>query len=224
MVSGKAGPARVLALLSQKGGAGKTTLAVHLAVALTGDRRVVLVDTDPQGSAASWHRKREAETPELVACAPGDIGATLRTVRAERRPGLIIIDSMPSVASDIASLARAADLVLIPCRPSSVDLEAVGGTVRLVKDARVTAALLLNACPAPRGVAEAAVTTEARRALAQYGLPVLDETVGHRAALSHALAGGWAIQEFEPASAAAKEIRRLARTVETLLWPSRAPT
>ena len=217
MLSKPATDARVLALLSQKGGSGKTTLATHLAVAFGGSRRVVLVDTDPQRSAAAWWHARQAARPELVeADAEGVIG-TLRGVRAGGA-GLVIIDSMPSVKSEIASIARAADYVLIPCRPSILDLRAVGGTVELVKAARIAAAIVLNAVPAARGVGEASVTVEARRALAQYGLPVLAVAIGQRAVLAHALAAGLSVEEYEPSSRAAGEIRDLARIVEKQLW------
>src|SRR4051812_3119789 len=117
MVARNASGARVLALLSQKGGSGKTTLATHLAVALGRGRRVVLVDTDPQRSAAAWWHAREAEAPELIEAGASEIIGAVRALRASGA-GLVIVDSMPSVASDIGSIARAADFVLIPCRPS----------------------------------------------------------------------------------------------------------
>jgi chromosome partitioning protein len=217
---------RVLALLSQKGGSGKTTLATHLAVAFGRDRRVVLVDTDPQRSAAAWWRAREAATPELIEAEAESITGTLRTIRAGGA-GLVVIDSMPSVKSEIGSIARAADFVLIPCRPSILDLRAVGGTVELVKAGRVAAAIVLNAVPAARGIGEASVTVEARKALAQYGLPVLSVAIGQRAVLAHALAAGLAVEEYEPASRAAGEIRNLARMMEEHLWrnvPTSAPS
>jgi chromosome partitioning protein len=217
MVSKSASAARVLALLSQKGGSGKTTIATHIAVALGADRRVVLVDTDPQRSAAAWWRAREAKTPELVEAKAGAIVATLRSVRAAGAE-LVIIDSMPSVESDIGGIARASNFVLIPCRPSILDLRAVGGTVELVKQARVPAAIVLNAVPSARGVGEASVTVEARKALAQYGLPVLAVTIGQRAVLGHALAAGLAVEEYEPSSVAAREIRELSRSMEKQLW------
>jgi chromosome partitioning protein len=226
MISKTATGTRVLALLSQKGGSGKTTLATHLAVAFAGNRRVVLVDTDPQRSAAAWWRAREAKTPELVEAKAEAITGTLRSIRAAGA-GLIIIDSMPSVQSDVGSIARAADFVLIPCRPSILDLRAVGGTVDLVKAGRVAAAIVLNAVPAARGVGEASVTVEARKALAQYGLPVLSVAIGQRAVLAHALAAGLAVEEYEPQSRAAGEIRDLARIVEKQLWqdaPISAPS
>jgi chromosome partitioning protein len=215
---------RTLSLLSQKGGSGKTTLATHLAVALGGPRRVVLVDTDPQRSAAAWARARTSRSPELVEATAAGIIAALRTVRAASpAPGLVVVDSMPSVQSDVSSIARASDHVLIPCRPSILDLRAVGGTVKLVKEARVPAAIVLNAVPPPRGFGEASKTAEARKALAQYGLPVVPVTIGYRAVLADALAAGLAVEEFEPSSRAAWEIRNLARIVEKNLWQNVQP-
>jgi chromosome partitioning protein len=208
--------ARVLALLSQKGGSGKTTLAVHLAVSLGHARRVLLLDADPQGSAAAWQRGR-ANGPKLVAAHGGDVIAVIRRLR-NTGDGLLVVDTMPSVAADIASVARAADFVLIPCRPSVLDLRAVGGTVDVVKQVRAAAAIVLNAAPSPRGAGEATVTHEARRALGQYGIEVLAQVVGQRAVLAHALAAGMAVEEFAPESKAAAEISALARVMEERLW------
>jgi chromosome partitioning protein len=216
--------ARILALLSQKGGSGKTTLATHLAVALGRNRHVVLVDTDPQRSAAAWARTRETDTPELVEAEAGEITATLRGIRATGA-GLVIIDSMPSVASDVTSVARQADLDLIPCRPSILDLRAVGGTVALVKQqARVEALIVLNAVASRRCAGEATATHQARQALAQYGLPIAPMTIGYRVDLAHALAWGLSVEAFAPQSKAAAEIRALADLVESHLWQSVAPT
>jgi chromosome partitioning protein len=181
--------ARVLALLSQKGGSGKTALATHLAVALGQNRRVVLVDTDPQRSAAAWAQTRQVVAPQLVEAEAGPIAVTLRGIRASGAD-LVIIDSMPSVASDITSIARQADLVLIPCRPSILDLRAVGGTVALVKQqARVEALIVLNAVAARRGAGEATATYQARLALAQYGLPIAPLAVGYRVDLASSPGG-----------------------------------
>jgi chromosome partitioning protein len=217
VATGRSG-ARVLALPSQKGGSGKTTLAVHLAVALGPDRCVVLVDTDPQRSAAAWWRARGKASPELMETVAKDIIGTVRAIRSAGSDGLVAVDTMPSVAADIASIARAADFVLIPCRPSVLDLRAIGGTVAVVRDVRAAAAIVLNAAPSPRGAGEASVTHEARRALAQYGLAVLPQVIWQRAVLAHALAAGLAVEEFEPDSKAAGEVRALARYTEERLW------
>lgn len=211
---------KLLALLARKGGAGKTTLAVHLAVAaVQGGRRVLLVDADPQRSAAGWWRARAADAPELVECDAGDVGAV---AAAARRDGvdLVVVDTRPSVEADTAAVARAADLVLIPTRPSILDLRAIGATVEVVQAVRARGFIVLNAVPAGRGDAEAALTAEARAALAAYRVPTCPAVLGVRAAFSHALVDGRAVTEFDPAGRAAAELRALHQFTEQHLWPN----
>lgn len=218
-VSDSAAPFRTLALLAQKGGAGKTTLAVHLAVALgRPDRTVALIDTDPQRSAAAWHAMRQAPSPALIECKAERVRAVLAQAKAAGA-GLAIVDTRPSAEADVAAVARAADLILIPVRPSFVDLAATGATVEVVKAARTPACIVLNTCPPRIGAGEAGIVTEARRALADYRLPIIAPTVGERVSLRHALASGQAVAEFDPASKGAAEIALLARFVELQLWP-----
>jgi chromosome partitioning protein len=211
---------RVLALLSRKGGSGKTTLAAHLAVAFgEAGRRVLLIDCDAQASATAWAGLREADSPETVQSLPADLRAALE---AARRSGitLAVVDSAPGVGPDITPIAKAADLVLVPCRPSVLDLFAINQTVATIKSARVPAGIVLNACPSRRGAGEASVTVDARRALAGYGLPILTPTIGERVSLRHALSAGLAVSEFDPDGRAAAEIAALAAFVEHRLWPS----
>ena len=123
---------KTLALLSQKGGSGKSTLAVHLAViAQAAGRRTVIVDLDPQRSAAGWWETRTAETPEMVETSPGDLRAVLDAARADG-VALCVIDTRPSAGADAAAAAALADLVLIPTRPAIFDLKAIGATVDIV--------------------------------------------------------------------------------------------
>ena len=214
---------RVLALLARKGGAGKTTLAVHLAVAaVQAGRRVLLVDADPQGSAADWWRTRSADAPELVQCEAEQVADV---AAAARRDGvdLVVVDTRPSVQADTVALARLADLVLIPTRPAILDLRAIGATAEVVRSVKARALVVLNAVPAGRGDAEAALTAEARQALNAYKVPVCLVALGARAALSHALVDGRAVTEFDPSNRAAAELQALYRTVEEALWPASAP-
>jgi chromosome partitioning protein len=210
---------RVLSLLSQKGGSGKSTLAVHLAVvARASGRRVVIVDLDPQRSAARWWDRRQYETPELVETTPADLRSVLNAARADG-VDLCVIDTRPSAGADTAAAAALSDLVLIPTRPAVFDLEAIGATVDIVVQARKpTVTIVLNAVPAPRGVGEAPVTADARRALASYRVPVVAVTIGLRAALAHALVDGRAVSEFDPDGKAAREIAKLWQLVERHLW------
>lgn len=211
---------RTLALLARKGGPGKTTLAVHLAVAgVQAGRRVLLVDADPQRSAAGWWRARAADAPELVECDADHVG---NVVAAARRDGvdLVVVDTRPSVEADTVALARLADLVLIPTRPSILDLRAIGATVTVVQSVKTNAFIVLNGVPPGRGDAEAGVTTEARAALAAYRVPTCPAALGARAAFAHALVDGRAVTEFDPSGRAADELRALSQFTEEHLWPS----
>jgi chromosome partitioning protein len=209
---------RVLALLAQKGGAGKTTLALHLAViAQQGGLRTVLVDLDPQRSAAGWWHAREAETPELVETEAGRLADVIAAAAADG-VALLVVDTRPSIECDTAEVARIADLALIPTRPAILDLRAIGATVEVVKASRRPAAIVLNSCPPARGIGEAALTAEARRGLRAYGLPVLPTAITQRAALAHALIDGQAVTEFEPGGKAAAEVRKVWEWARGRLW------
>lgn len=211
---------RVLALLAQKGGAGKTTLALHLAVvAQQAGLRTVLVDLDPQRSAAGWWHARAAETPELVETNADQLAKVITAARGDG-VALLVVDTRPSVERDTAEVARLADLALIPTRPSILDLRAIGATVEVVKASRRPGAIVLNSCPAARGIGDASLTAEARRGLHAYGLPVLPVVVTQRAALAHALIDGRAVTEFEPTGKAAAEMRKVWQWTREQLWPS----
>lgn len=206
---------KVLGLLSRKGGSGKTTLAIHLAVlAQAGGRRVLLIDLDPQASASAWWQARAETTPQMEQSDPGRLGTLLETARTAG-VDLAIIDTRPSVEADAAQVAALSDFVLIPTRPAILDLRAILATLDIVKGGHHRAGIVLNACQAARGgVGEASATNDARKALKAFGVPVAPATIVQRAALSHALVGGMAVSETEPDGKAAKEIRALWRFVE----------
>lgn len=215
---------KTLALLARKGGAGKTTMAVHLAVAaVQAGRRVVLVDADPQRSAADWWRTRASDEPELVECDASKVGDV---VSAARKDGvdLVVVDTRPSVEADTALVAKLADLVLIPSRPSFPDLRAIGATVEVLRAVRRPAWIVLNAVPPGRGIAEASLTTETRSALQAYRpVQVCPVALGQRAAFSYALIDGRAVTEFDPDGRAAAELRALYNFTEKKLWESALP-
>jgi chromosome partitioning protein len=125
---------RIITIASQKGGAGKTTIARNLAVAAGRAGHIVgLIDTDPQGSLTAWHERRACEAPLLVALA-GPLADAI-AVLAEAGCTLIVIDTPPSIHPVIAQAIVAADLVLTPVRPSPDDLDAVGPTLDMIADA-----------------------------------------------------------------------------------------
>lgn len=210
---------KTLALLSQKGGSGKSTLSVHLSVmAQAAGLRTVILDLDPQRSAAGWWETRAAETPEIVETEPGELRAVLDAARDDD-VALCIVDTRPSAGADAAAAAALADLVLIPTRPAIFDLKAIGATVDIVVAAKVPAFIILNGTPAARGFGEASSTADARRVLADYGVPVAPVSIGLRAALAYALVDGRAVNEFDPTGKAALEMAQLWKLTEMTLWP-----
>lgn len=195
---------KVIAFLSQKGGAGKTTLAVHTAVAAhEAGCGVVLIDTDPQKSATVWGEARQAVAPVVATADVSELRRVLDAARGDGM-GLAIVDAAPHAAPAAASIARSADLVAIPCRPTAFDLAAVEGAVRIVKAAGVKAAFVLSACPF-----RAPEIAETREALRGYGLPVAPVEITERRAFARAVASGRAVTEFEGDGKAAGEIRAL---------------
>ena len=136
-----------IAFLSQKGGSGKTTLAVHTAVAAQEAReKVFLIDTDPQKSATVWGDAREAEKPVVVTIAASELDKVLKAGN-EDHMSLAIIDTAPHTAPDAARVAKSVDLIVIPCRPTAFDLAAVSNAVEIVRAAKKKAVLVLSACP-----------------------------------------------------------------------------
>ena len=197
---------KILTLASQKGGTGKTTLAVHLAViAFEEGERVALVDLDPQRSTGDWWRARERDDLVLVETSTGKLPEVLQAAEGDGFT-LAIVDTAPHAGAGIEKVSGLSCLTLIPCRPGILDLRAIGTTVEIVQ---ANAVIVLNACPPGRGSFEASITREAREAVDAYGLPVAPVSLVNRVALAHALIDGRAVTEFEPGGKAAQEIAQL---------------
>lgn len=206
---------RTICLLAQKGGTGKTTLCLHLAVLATElGRDAVVLDIDPQGSSSAWKRRRQLERPTVERCSAEDLEEKLSELK-ERGTDLVLLDTAPHSSHDAATAVILADLVLIASRPAILDLEAIGESVKIVKRQEARGSVVLNACPPPHVFGETAIVREAREAVAAYGLPVSPVSVSQRAAFSHALIDGHAVTEFETKGKAAAEIRRLWDWIET---------
>lgn len=195
----------VIALLSQKGGTGKTTLSLHLAVAAGQAGHVAaVIDLDPQASAAGWKDSRSGDTPVVVPIPASRLPQALDLAR-DAGADLVLLDTAPHSSEVALAAAEAADVVLIPCRAGILDLRAIGTTARLAKIAGKTAYVVLNSMP-PRATH---VTADARDAVAVHGLEVAPITVQQRAAYAHALTAGQTAQEYEPAGKAADEMAQL---------------
>src|SRR5271168_5302420 len=114
---------KTIAIISQKGGAGKTTLSVHLATAAAAaGHRTAIIDLDPQGTAASWGDRREAAEPEVISGQAVRLPAMVATAK-ENGADLLVLDTAPNADQAASYAAKIADLVLIPCRAAAFDLE-----------------------------------------------------------------------------------------------------
>ncbi len=187
---------QTLAFLRQKGGSGRTILAVHTAAAAhESGEQVVIVDTDLQKSATTWSEARQSDTPPVAPVAAASLLDVMAAARHDAMT-LCIIDTAPHAAPDAARLAALADLVVIPCRPTAFDLAAANSAFEIVKAAGVSAVFVLSACPF--GLL-----------LASCGLEVAPVAVTERRAFARAVATGRAVTEFDPQGKAAEEIRAL---------------
>lgn len=199
---------KTIAIISQKGGAGKTTVAVHLAVeAQRQGLTVALFDLDPQASASSWSDKRKSDMPVVVSAQAARLPSLLEQAR-NQKADLVIIDSAPNADAASLAAARAADLILIPCRPVAFDLEAIGTTLSLATVAGKPAWVLLNAVP-PQGK----LGEEARIILAVSNVQVVDVLLHHLVAFSHAVNDGRTAVEYDAKSKAATQISTLCQWV-----------
>ncbi|MEI8295563.1 MAG: AAA family ATPase [Alphaproteobacteria bacterium] len=195
---------KIIAIISQKGGAGKTTMALHLAVASElSNQTAVVIDLDPQASATSWKDSRPGDTPMVVSAQSSRLAAVL-DIAEKGGAKICIIDTAPHSESAALAASRSADLILIPCRPAILDLRAISNTIELARIAGKPVAVVLNSVPS-RG----SLAAEAVAAVAGYGVDVVPVQIGQRAAFTHALTVGQTAQEYEPTGKAADEVQQL---------------
>lgn len=195
---------RVLAVASQKGGSGKTTLSGHLAVQaqLAGAGPVVLIDIDPQGSLSDWWNERTEEYPAFAQTTVSRLAADLEILRQQGFK-LVLIDTPPAITMAIQSVIAVAELIVVPTRPSPHDLRAVGATVDLCDRAGKPLVFVLNGA-----TPNARITSEALVALSQHGT-VAPVTVHHRTDFASSMIDGRTVMEADPKSRSAGEIEAL---------------
>lgn len=202
----------IIAFAGQKGGSGKTTTAIAVAVEWQERRRsVLLVDTDPQGSCRTWgdvaaEQKRQAPTVVAMGVGlhrPGQLPA-LAT-----KHDITIVDCPPRHDELQRAILTVADMVVLPCGPSAFDAWALAESIDLVNKARKLRPELKAFVVITRKIARTAIGAGAREALADCGLPVLRTELGYRVTYQEAPASGQGPTNYEPGSPAAKEVRAL---------------
>ena len=215
---------KTIAVISRKGGSGKTTVSVNLFAALReAGHRTVLADADPLRSAS-----------EAMGATPGDGGPVVETsaaklfalTTASARSGAerLVIDTPASPEADIVTAIKLADLCLIVARPTFLDLSAALKTLELVRQLSTRGLLLLNQCPPARRGVEPRAVAGTLETLRLARVPVAPVALRSRLAYQQAMGGGCGVVDFEPSGSAAGETRRLAAAVEQSLGSGVRPT
>lgn len=207
---------QVIAVLNQKGGSGKTTIATHLSRALQlGGAEVLLVDSDPQGSARDWAAVSETQPLPVIGI---DRPTIERDLKSLGHKDFIVIDGAPQAADLAVSAIKAANFILIPVQPSPYDIWATADLVDLVKQRiEVTDGKLKAAFVVSRAIKGTKIGAEITDALRGYGLPVLESRITQRVSYPSTAAGGTTVSDAEPDGEAAKEITALANEIKQLL-------
>ena len=205
----------VITVAQQKGGAGKSMLVANLAVALAADRRVAILDIDPQHSLARWHAIRLARTPPAAAVTFSDLAGWRlagELERLRREHDLVLVDSPPVLDADARRAIRGADLVLVPVQPSPPDVWAAEGTLKIAAEEKRPACVVLNRVPAGTKMRDAT-----NALLRDRGLIALPAVLGNRAAFSHSFAEGLGVTEAAPRSLAAAELRAVLAAILAMI-------
>ena len=212
-------PEMKIAILNQKGGSGKTTVAIHLAHGLSlNNYSVLLVDSDPQGSCRDWAAARDNEAPFTI------IGLD-RPILHEQIPKLavnydfVIIDGAPRVSSLTRSAIMASDLVIIPIQPSPLDIWAAHEVIELIKEASIYKPNLTAAFVVNRKIGNTTIGREVKEVLKEYEIPILESTINQRVSFAEALNSGNTVLETAPQTLAAKEIHSLTSEIIAALTP-----
>lgn len=206
----------VIAVLNQKGGAGKTTIATHLARALQlAGQSVLLIDSDPQGSARDWAAVREDHPVPVVGIDRPTIDRDLKSIVQK---DFVVIDGAPQAADLAVSAIKAANFILIPVQPSPYDIWATADLVELVKQRiEVTDGKLKAAFVVSRAIKNTRIGNEIIDALEDYGLPTLEARITQRVSYPGTAAAGTTVLDTDPTGGAAREIRALRMEIERLL-------
>lgn len=206
----------IISVLNQKGGVGKTTLAVHISAALAQQgARVLLIDADPQGSALDWSARRTAEPLfHVIGLPKANLHKEVPT-HAENYDH-IVIDGPPRVNELARSAILAADQIVIPVQPSPYDVWAADNIVTLIREAQIFREYIRSVFVINRKIVNTAIGRDVKDALTSYELPVFEANICQRVAFAESAATGSTVLEMEPAGLASREVMALAK--EILGW------
>lgn len=195
---------KTVAILSRKGGTGKTTIATNLSIAAEmAGHTTALIDLDPQTSTAKWGDNRGEDVPAVISTHSERLPNILKLAE-ENGATFAILDTAPHTEGSALDAARAAEIAIIPCKPALIDLQAIGSTIDVIRLAKIPARIVFNSVPS-RGD----LTEQAREAINIYDVPCAPCELGHRIAFVHAYNAGLTVQEFEPRGKAAQEVKAL---------------
>ena len=207
MLCGTEGRMKTISIISQKGGAGKTTLAINLAgAAVEHGLSVMIIDLDPQTSAKKWHDDRANKEAPAVISAHAERLPEILKAATDSGADLCIIDTAPHSSNEAMTAAESADLILIPCRASTFDLNAIAASIKITRLAGKKGMIVLNGLP-PGSITAAKQAEEG--ITATYKMPVMGRRISQRAAFVHSVTDGKTVIEHEPDGAAAAEIKAL---------------
>lgn len=208
---------KVISILNQKGGVGKTTIAVHLATALARKKfRVMLLDADPQGSALDWSAARKDPPLFPVAGLPkSSIHKELPALAAHY--DFVVIDGPPRVYDVARSAIMASDLVIIPVQPSPYDVWAAKEIIDLLDEASIYKPALKKVFAINRKIANTAIGRDVVEALKDYPLPVLKSALCQRVPFAESATQGLTVYELDPDMTASREMSDLADEILELL-------
>jgi chromosome partitioning protein len=213
---------RTIAVIGRKGGSGKTTIAVHLAVGLhLRGRCTVVADTDPQHSAMEVLRGRQADGPLAIA----STGAKLFNLQIDMaRAGhdALVIDTPAVLEEEVAQAVVLADLALLVVRPTFLDLAAAARTSDIIRRLRKPGLVVLSQAPVGRGTSEAPAVVRATEALRLLRLPVAPSVIRSRAAYQTVVESGRSTEEITSDPTAALEMSRFCDFVDRFAFAPRA--
>ena len=205
----------IISVQNQKGGVGKTTLAIHISYVLSSsNKRVLLIDADPQGSSRDWAAAREDEPPFSV------VGLDRPTIHRDLKSlsegyDHVVIDGPPRVTDLARSAIIAADLVVIPIQPSPYDVWAVQEVINLIQEALVFKENLKSVFVINRKIVNTAIGRDVVEALSEYSIPVATAQICQRVIFAESAARGQTVIECERNSAASKEVKALVKELLT---------